>query len=336
MITSCDEPELYQTLKKFLHQYNITNQKTVAVAVSGGPDSMALADCLIKVFDGLVVVICVDHQLRAESKNEVQTVKKWVEDLGNEKVLFTNLNWEDDKPTQAVMENARRARYQLMADFCHSKNIQTLFIAHHQDDQAETFLMRLSKGSGLDGLAGMAALSIYNDSQISLARPFLDHPKSDLVEYCRQRNIDFIEDPSNENDKFMRPRLRKNMEFLEKEGMTAKRLSMTAKRLKRAKSALEQIAQTAHKDVILEQSDRHISIDFKALQQYPEEIGFRVLQKLLEGFRREAIYNVRMEKLEDLFESLWSDPSNFRARTLGGCKILLKDKKEQLIIEKEI
>jgi len=264
MILERDEP-LHQTLLKFLHQHNLENQNAIAVAVSGGPDSMALAGSLIQIYEGDIHIISVDHGLRAQSKDEVKSIEKWVFDLG------------------------------------------------------------------LDGLAGM--FEYKRNNEMNLARPFLDHPKSDLIEYCHQHEIGFIEDSSNTNNKFMRPRLREAMPALAEEGLTEKRLALTTKRLKRAREALQLISNQAFEGALLLQNDDVTEFNLESLKQYPEEIGLRVLQRAVEYFRPDAAYNVRMEKLEDLFEDLWRDPEGYKARTLGGCKISVK--KEKLIVEKE-
>lgn len=324
---------LDKTICAFFDKYpKIRTADKIAIAVSGGPDSMALAHCLIHNFKKQIYIICVDHQLRTESKDESNFVEKWSQQFDPCRVFFKYLNWQGEKPNNAIMENARSARYDLMVNFCVSENIKTLFLGHHQDDQAETFLMRLTKGSGLDGLSSMQELKELHS--VLLARPLLHHPKSDLIEYCQIHKILFSNDPSNENQKFMRPRLRKIMDGLADEGMTPKRLSLTAKRLDRARNALDTITKNTFDQILLDSDNNCIKLDFKNLKKHPEEIGLRVLKYSLEQFRPDAQYNVRMEKLEDLFEILWHKPQCFTARTLGGCKISLLNK-GILQIEKE-
>ncbi len=324
---------LDKTLHAFFKKYpTLKNADKIAVAVSGGPDSMALAHCLIQNFNKQITIISVDHQLREGSNKEIDKVKNWVNQYDTTLILFKRLNWQGDKPNNALMENARSARYDLMVDFCKAEKIKTLFLGHHQDDQAETFLMRLSKGSGLDGLSCMQDVKQLDN--ILLARPFLNHPKLDLIAYCDLHKIPFLTDPSNQNDKFMRPRLRKIMDGLAEEGLTPKRLSLTAKRMDRARNALERMNKDALDQSLLNQENNFIKLDFEVLKKNPEEIGLRVLKHSLEQFRPTAQYNVRMEKLEDLFESLWFNPETYMARTLGGCKISLSSK-GILSIEKE-
>ena len=308
--------------------------QNIAVAVSGGPDSMALAHMLAmsasghhKTLHGLTV----DHGLRANAREEATMVAEWMQDI---KARHQILVWEGDKPKTALMEAARTARYQLMADYCHNHKINTLFVAHHQNDQAETFLIRLAKGSGLDGLASINPLRKY-DENLTIARPLLDVSKQELVDYCDTNKIPYVQDPSNENQNYMRPRLRGSMDVLAKEGLSVKRLATTVKRLARARGALEALSEKAYAEAIKEQTAQHIIFDFENLKNNPEEIGLRVFQIALEKMRPDADYNVRMERLEELFEDLWNQSENFKPRTLGGCIFALKDKNKALWIERE-
>ena len=223
----------------------------------------------------------------------------------------------------------------LWAEYCSHNKIETLFVAHHQYDQAETFLIRLSKGSGLDGLAAMQEIRFYNDN-MNIARPLLNIPKQELVEYCKANNIAFVNDPSNENIDYMRPRLRKSMDVLASEGLTPKRLALTSKRLSRAREALNDIADSAFQACLIEKQSSAYAFNFATLQGCPEEIALRVIIRAVENLRDGADYNVRMERLENLFESLWNDPENFKPRTLGGCKFSLKNGDIlTLLVEKE-
>lgn len=322
-----------EALVDFFKKYpSLKNQSDYAVAVSGGPDSMALSHALVRSYpDKTFHLLGVDHGLRAESLDEVEAVEQFFSKDKN--VTHKILQWQGDKPTSAVMEEARKARYDLMIDYCNQNNIQTLFIGHHQDDQAETFLIRLSKGSGLDGLSAMRSLTKNKD--IYLARPFLYITKNDIIAYCQQNKIEYSADPSNENSNYLRPRLRQSKEILEKEGLSSKRLSLTAKRLSRAQEALNFYTDQLKDAALIEVDDQQATLDFTALQAAPYEVSLRVVQNLIGSYRQGYDYQVRMEKLEDLFESLITDPKEFKPRTLGGCQFSLKDKQTKLIIEKE-
>lgn len=322
-------------LQDFFKKFpDIKKQKELAVAVSGGPDSMALLGALIEQqVPQDIYVLSVNHGLRDDAAKEIQIIADYIQAHKSKNLKHVILNWEGEKPQNAIMEAARQARYELMADYCASQNIQTLFVGHHQDDQAETFLIRLSKGSGLDGLSAMEPLHHYNE-HLKIARPFLNQPKESLIKFCEAQKIPFIKDPSNKNKNYMRPRLRASANILAQEGLSAKRLSVTAKRLRRAREALETLTIQAFKQTIIEDNKDEIKFNFDDLKQYPEEIGLRVIQKALEKNRDEAPYNVRMEKLEEVFEALWFDAEAFKPRTLGGHIFALKNdvKSHQVVL----
>ena len=318
------------------HSY-LKNQNALAVAVSGGPDSMALAHMMVawaQDNNKALHFLTVDHGLRTKAKEEAQMVSGWVQEQNNSALCHSILQWQGDKPETSIMEQARAARYQLMAEYCDHHKIQSLFLAHHQDDQAETFLIRLSKGSGLDGLAAMNVFRSYNDA-LTLVRPLLHFSKQDLIDCCDQYKVPYAEDPSNEDVDYLRPRLRQSMTVLSEEGLNSKRLAVTAKRLGRARQALEEMSAEAFDSNLIEKGEDHIALNFAGLQQHPEEISLRVIQKALEAMRPDADYNTRMEKMEELFHSLWHDSESFKPRTLGGCVFSLKDKNKVLWMKKE-
>jgi len=327
-----------KSIDNFFDKYPDIKEKRIhAVAVSGGPDSMALAYALSQwcVKNNIMLhVLTVDHGLREESKREAQKVAKWVQAQSLENMAHHILTWEGDKPENAIMEEARDARYALMAEHCKAHNIKTLFVAHHQDDQAETFLIRLAKGSGLDGLAGMDEVRQYDDT-VNMVRPFLSCLKQNLIDFCEVNNVDYIDDPSNENTQYLRPRLRKSMEVLNAEGLTSERLETLTRRLGRAREALEEISQSAYDQVLISQNEHDVLLNFTDLKAQPEEIAFRVVQRAVQNVRDKKDYGVRMDRLENLFESLWQDAENFKPRTLGGLIFALKDKNTALYIKKE-
>ena len=313
----------------------ISNQLRIAVGVSGGPDSMALAHALINRLDNKDIhILTVDHGLRAEAKNEAEQVASWIQAFGKDNVQHHTLLWEHEGVDSALMEQARHARYELMAEYCTAHDISTLFVGHHMDDQAETFLIRLAKGSGLDGLAAMDELSDYS-SDLKITRPFLNVSKQDIYDYCEQNNLPAIEDPSNQNDDYLRPRLRQSIEVLSAEGLTSKRLALTAKRMQRAKNVLIKITDKAYQAACAEETADTISFSEKVLRDYPDDIVLRVLQRAFKHFRQDQKYDVRMERLESLFDSLWYDTNNFKPRTLGGCIVTLRNEKLVISLEKK-
>lgn len=290
-----------------------------AIAVSGGPDSMALAHVLLTLFpDREFHVLSVDHGLRVEAAVEIDTVETWCKNYSN--AVFKRFLWNGDKPETAIMEAARAERYRLMAEYCASHGIKYLFLGHHQDDQAETFLIRLAKGSGLDGLGAMDSIALSVDG-IKLCRPLLDVLKEEILSYCTDKQLPFVNDPSNENEKYLRPRLREARGVLEKEGLTSKRLAATARRLARAREALDELTVKAYEEAVIE-TEEAVELDADKLSNWPSEIRLRVLKNIMEGLQPEQNYGTRYQKLEDLHNDVWARydcGESMRRRSLGHC-----------------
>lgn len=301
----------------------------IALALSGGPDSMALCHMLSAESRADVHALTVDHGLRPESADEARQVAAWVRGWPN--VTHHILTWAGDKPETRIMETARMARYDLMAAYCRDQGITDLYLAHHRDDQAETFLIRLAKGSGLDGLTGMAA--IQDRDGLVLRRPLLDLPKSDLIAYCQAHNVPFVNDPSNEKKDYLRPRLRAARDVLESEGLTSKRLAVTAARLSRARAALEFYTDSFWRDHV-SNAGVAVRIPLAALAAAPLEIAVRVLLRALMIFRPDDDYAPRMERVEALCTEILA--RGFKGATLGGCRFAISGKDQALlVIEKE-
>lgn len=306
----------------------------LAAGVSGGPDSMAMLWLLSQWARPRGVFIqayTVDHGLRAESAEEAARVGEWVKRWPQ--VTHRILQWEGDKPGSRVLEEARGARYALMADAMAGAGAKYLFIAHHRDDQAETFLIRLAKGSGLDGLAAMRPLQPMQGG-ITILRPLLDVKKDDLVRMCKENTIPHVDDPTNKNQKYLRPRLRAAQDILEEEGLSSKRLGATAKRLARAASALEDFAHDLFSLALKEKREDGFLFDYKALHAAHEELVLRVLLCAMDGIHPEGEYGPRLEKVENLLERILKDPA-FKGATLGGCIFAIDAKDETLWVGKE-
>ncbi|PZO85443.1 MAG: tRNA lysidine(34) synthetase TilS [Micavibrio aeruginosavorus] len=304
-----------------------------AVGVSGGPDSMALLHLLSRRAEKHGTIIhayTVDHALRPESGEEALRVGEWVRGFAN--VRHSVLRWDGDKPQSRILEEARAARYELIRGQMKKDGVRHLFIAHHQDDQAETFLIRLAKGSGLDGLAAMACVQEVQD--IVLLRPLLDVPKEGLVAYCNANNIPYVDDPTNGNERFLRPRLRAARNVLEEEGLTSKRLAVTAARIARARAALEELSQTLFDEAVLNRGENGHIFDLSRLRAAPEELVLRVVLKAMNKINPWGDYPPRLEKVEALCARIREDET-FRGATLGGCIFSLDGKRTELQIVKE-
>lgn len=236
-----------------------------------------------------------------------------------------------------VQEQARKARYALMAGYMAERGIQRLFLAHHTDDQAETLLFRLAKGSGLDGLAGMAPVQNFRTEagkEIILCRPFLeDFGKADLIRTCVDNVIPFVDDPSNEAVRFARARLRRSYDVLAEEGLTKARILRLAQRLARARNALGEISAKAYSEAVLEKNTKQIVLRKNVVFLQPEEIVLRVILLAMEELQRCSVpggrgdtYGPRLARVEKLCIDLLR-PGRFRTRTLGGIKFERRDEK---------
>src|SRR5688500_149409 len=188
-----------QRFHSSLEALGLSGGEDIAVAVSGGGDSMALVLLLedwTRERGGRLLALTVDHGLRPESAEEARRVHDILQSRGIEHRVLT---WEGEKPQSHIQERAREARYALLCAECVREKIPFLAAAHNAEDQIETFWMRLAHGSGLDGLAGMAARREMRG--MDLLRPLLGFSREELRRYCAQAGIEWIEDPSNQNQK---------------------------------------------------------------------------------------------------------------------------------------
>lgn len=292
---------------------------SLLLAISGGPDSVALMLLISKWCERpkhSIAVATVDHGLREESSREAETVGRWARELD-----FTHyhLNWLEKKPTTRVQERARDARYRLLETCAKEIGADAIVTAHHADDQAETILLRLTRGSGLTGLAGMADTRKLN--KIKLLRPLLNFSKADLVKICRESHHPFFNDPSNLNDKYARARLRKLMPTLAEEGLTSDALRRLGQRAQRVNVALDFYAKSAHAQALIEQQDDKTLFDAQELERLPSEIVLRLLAQ--EITRLSPQFLLRLERLERLVTQLHEALliSMPWQKTLAGCLI---------------
>ena len=300
--------------------------KTVAVGVSGGADSMALA--LLAAEWGSVRAVTFDHGLRPGSDKEAERVGKW---LDARDIAHAVLTHDEKLADSNIQAEAREARYRALEEWCRAEGINDLLVAHHQDDQAETFLLRLARGSGVDGLAAMTKVGALPSGAASprLLRPLLDIPKGRLEATLRSYRQEWIEDPSNADPKFDRAKIRKLLRKADVEGLNAPRLAATAARMRRARMALESYAGELLAAAVEWRPEGFARLSLPQLMAAPEETGLRVLSRILMIVAGRK-YPVREERLERLFASL----TGAAAATLGGCQIFSVGP-ERLIICRE-
>ena len=317
----------------------------IVLAVSGGPDSTALMLLAARWRDSLrtkpkLVAVTIDHGLRKESRREAASVGRLARRL---KIDHRTLRWSGRKPSAGLQEAARIARYRLLGDVAREAGATHIVTAHTLDDQAETVLIRMSRGSGLAGLGAMQKISVIpggnhgnmaTRDEIYLARPLLDVPKSRLIATLRAAKIRFADDPSNRDPRFARARLRVLMGTLAGEGLDAHRLALLAHRIRRADRAIEAAVDRAMGDlaVKLPTSDA-LTLEVRRFADLPAEIALRVLGRALALAGDEG--PVELGKLEALKSALdcaqTAGNGRFR-RTLAGALVTLTDR--QLTVER--
>lgn len=290
----------------------------MALAVSGGSDSMALMLLMARWRRALragpdLLVLTVDHGLRAGSDEEARRVGRWADALG---VRHEVLAWPGTKPRSNLQAEAREARYRLIAGACHRADIHVLASAHQLDDQAETVLLRLARGSGVDGLAAMEPSSRMMG--LTLVRPLLDMPGSRLIASLEAAGQAWVEDPSNEDTRFARVRVRALMPALADEGLTPDRLAATARRMRRARAALETTTDTLAERAAALDPAGFCTLARSELIAAPEEIALRLLARSLMAVGGD-VYRPRAERLERLYQRLaGGETGNW---TLAGCRV---------------
>ena len=296
------------------------SEQRIAVAVSGGADSMALAVLLRDWCRGTSIALhalTVDHGLRPESASEAARVSEWMKGLG---VPHSTLNWADG-PAAARREasaqaDARSARYRLLTAWCRSQGVSHLAVGHHAEDQVETFLMRLARGSGLAGLASMAPSTVADG--IVVIRPLLAEPKARLEATVRAAGHKWITDPSNTNAAYGRARFRAARGFLAAEGLTDERLLATIAHLRRAQLVVDDAVDCLSRTSVSRDTFGAFSINAARLMEAPLEVGLRLLTQTLIAASG-GIYGPRFDAIARLHSRLFRD-EQCRA-TLSGCVV---------------
>lgn len=315
--------------RQFLLENHIEEQ-TIAVGVSGGADSLALVLMMHEELapDYKIVALTVDHGLRSESTAEAEYVASLMKKYGIEHhILF----WKGEKPIHGVEEAARQARYALLEDFCSANGIRTLAIAHHLLDQAETFFIRLHRGSGLDGLCGMSAVSYRGRLQV--IRPFLKTHPQKMKDYLLQKKLQWVEDPSNQSDDYLRVRVRKFLPLLdEKLGIGAERIVSTMQTLSFSRDCLNTQAKKFIENHVKKWGNAGFSFSYNMLSALSDEISFRVLSILIKetGGREYAPEASEIMRLQQILAQ-----DNFKGCTLGNCEIFFFQKKIWGVPEKK-
>lgn len=300
-----------------------------ALAVSGGADSLALLALAAKVNNPnwRFSVLTVNHGLRAAAAKETRYVAKLARTHG---LGVKTLDWQGAPPTRDIQATAREIRYRLMTDWCQQNSCTALVVAHHLEDQAETFLLRLARGSGLDGLTAMQSRSLHYG--VTLLRPFLDIPRARLHATTQKAGFVPVDDPSNHDDRFARVRMRQVMDTLAAEGLSPARLSETAARLQTARTALDEVTAQATADLVTNDAYGTVYVDRTAFKKLPVEVLRRLMARLLTSQSAyPPAYPPRAERLAAVLADIKAN--RLKGRTLNG--FLLRLRHSQLVICRE-
>jgi tRNA(Ile)-lysidine synthase len=256
-------------------------------------------------------VLTVDHGLRPSSAAEAAQVEAAARAIDLPAAILV---WRGRKPKTGLQAAAREARYRLVTAWCEEHDAPALLTAHTLDDQAETFLMRLARGSGVDGLSGIGS---SKRGRTAILRPLIHIPRARLRATLEAAGQSWIEDPSNENERFERVRWRRVLQVLAAEGLSARSIALAARRIERARRALQAATADLASSAVTNEAGTH-KIDASKLAAAPEELRVRLLEQVLEacGGGTRAPELAAVERL-----AAWLDGGAGRARTLAGCRI---------------
>jgi tRNA(Ile)-lysidine synthase len=323
---------------------DLVHEGALLLAVSGGADSTALLYLLAcwkkrhKPSPQLHAVT-IDHGLRPQSRREATGVKRIAAQLG---VAHRTMRWTGAKPATGLQEKARAERYRLLLAAARKVHARCVITAHTLDDQAETVLFRLARGSGLAGIGAMVRVSSAGfhapvmhgaKSSPALVRPLLDVAKARLVATLRAAGIAHVEDPSNDDPRFARVRWRKLAPALAAEGLTAERLVQLARRVRRNEAAIEAVVTAAFDRLGARPAASTIEFDARGLREVPAEIALRLIGRAAGEVGDEG--PVELGKLESMCESLadaLDRPAGRFRRTLAGAMVSLQ--RDRLIVER--
>ena len=321
----------YKNLAKvylnFKKKIDVFKKKTFLVAVSGGPDSLALV-ALTKAYQfekkSEFFYVLINHNIRKNSSKEAKQVQILLKKYN----IRLNILINKKKITKNIQGQARSIRYQMLLNFCKNKNIKTILTAHNLEDQVETFFIRLSRGSGLTGLSSMQPISKLNKS-VNLSRPLLDIKKEILKKISKVVFGKFFKDPSNLDDKYLRTKIRKLKTPLENSGINYDQIFRSIKNLAVSRITLEKYVSQITKKLVIK-SKGQVSVNFSKFCKLDDEIKSKIIYDSIKHVSKNY-YNPRFKKVHNLIKTLkfQKDMKN----TLGGC-IILKNK-GKLIFRKE-
>ena len=325
-VTRPDHLNICQKVKSILKKYK--NNNTFVVAVSGGSDSLALVSIIKNLMQEnkyKFFFAIVDHNLRKNSGAEALSVKRLLSKYDINLTILKNKK----KIDKNIQKNAREIRYNLLEKFCKKKKAKSLIVAHHQDDQVETFLMRLSRGSGVEGLSSMNEIATLKQGT-SLIRPLLDFKKNELISITKHTFNKFFKDPSNTNRKFLRTNIRELKKNLEKKGIDIEKIVRSIKNIASTKEAINFYVERSIKKYITFKGKLTI-LNLEKFRQEPKEIKFKIVNKIIKKTTN-SYYPPRSKKVLNLIDGF--QRNRIKKLTLGGC--IFERKNRFLFVSKEL
>ena len=289
-----------------------------AVAISGGPDSLALAyfcKCISTIYNTKIQYYLVDHKLRKESTKEANTV---LQNLKKLKIKCKILTWKGQKPKSNIQSIARNKRYALLKNECKKNRIPFLLLGHHIDDLYENFLLRILRGSGLKGMVSMDRVAKNDIDNITIIRPLIDIKKSELKKISKLVFNFFIEDPSNNDENFKRIRIRNLINTLEFEGLDKNKLKLTIKNLKDSNNVINFYTKNNIDKNSFFFKEKNTFFLNKFFFENPREIIFRSFGDVIKKTSKKY-YLPRGKSISSIISSIQS--KKFKKTTLGGCII---------------
>jgi len=324
-----DYKDLSNIFLNFKKKLDDLKRKKYVVAVSGGPDSLALV-ALTKAYNFYTKVkfyyVLVNHNIRKNSGQEARKVKQLLKKKKINLKIFLNKK----KIVKNIQAEARNVRYNVLINYCKKNKVNILLTAHNLEDQVETFLIRLSRGSGLRGLSSMKPLSKIN-SQVNLYRPLLDIKKSFLIKISKNTFGKYFKDPSNKSKKYLRTRVRNLKKPLESSGIKYDQIFKSIQNLSLSKITLDEYLNTTFKELI-RKDKKEIIINFSKYLNLSRDTKMALINKSIKQLKNNY-YDLRSKKVDNLIENL--EKRKFKKSTLGGCIFFKKGKNLCLKVEKK-
>lgn len=308
--------------------------KKVLIAVSGGVDSLSLLISFEKWnkrnnFNINIEAITVDHKLRATSTDEAQYVKNICDKI---EIKHTIATWDGEKPTSNIELIAREKRYELIKEYFQENNFDILLLAHHGDDQAETFFIRLFRGSGIDGLASMNDISVLYDMKI--LRPFLGIHKNNLINFLNEENIKWVEDESNSDEKYLRNKIRAFLNSFENKNEIVDRINFAVKEINKSKVFINEEFEKYKSKILKFNTFGSCLLLYEKFKKINKDIALRILA--FSAMKVSGnIYKPRLEKLQRLYDNIINLQSKDKFKyTFYGC-VFEKYNDELLMVYRE-